>query len=736
VAYCGRERVVLRAAAEGLLLNGRRFEEALVEPGDCLTLGETRVEFARARNLDGAGEPDPLACLADVQERPAQMDRPRPHDPRTTQDLVARLARADGRRDELRRHVRKLRKRQRRFHRLAAAFEHRWAARARSLARREHDLALAVACWRSPPTGAPRSADTGPATEMPADAPAFRADLEAALASLTRDRVEFLTQQQQAEERLAAMAQSVAEKLEALQASEAALRAGREILDRQREDDAAAWHDANCAWTERVEAIERQIARLDAALVAPIQPDHAMRDEVLRLEQAWSEHRQTIEGQMAVADQRLETIATQQASRWEDQALIHGRLTDEVRHVERRLDSLAVRQQALELERAESCDGKPAAHRVHVEDRLAELRAEREAFEQERRQEHAERALERHAGSFRPLSREEPQPADERESFGGKVADVLPVDDRAVTGEADDRPKADAAGEKGLAHEPVGAWACRPGSEASAAPFEEASSEGEVDLQVPTRRGELTASPPESGSTPSASEVYAAPMSPSAAGPSSAAPAASEDESIEQYMTRLMARVRGITATPEEPARPSHTTKEEERPEAAAEPEEFKVQPVAKAALTAIPVRPRPEQRTDLSAMRELANLNARSALDTHTRQRLTRVARDKLVVVAMAVLFGCVGVALGFLHPLAWVGAGMCLLVALAWAAQSVQFARRAAECAAAPDAACPDGDTGSAPAPAGTGPVTPEVRVSNDEGRSGAADLAGADAALPPSA
>lgn len=129
-----------------------------------------------------------------------------------------------------------------------------------------------------------------------------------------------------------------------------------------------------------------------------------------------------------------------------------------------------------------------------------------------------------------------------------------------------------------------------------------------------------------------------------------------EEESIEQYMAGLLARVNGgSTAAPAQFAR--------QKPAAKAAPDSGRAcgnggaeaggkglpeapspgtqpRPVTSESAQVAESRPRaraPEKAEDLVTLRELANLSAQSALDTHARSRLIRSVNAKLAVVAVA---------------------------------------------------------------------------------------------------
>ncbi|MGE0606901.1 MAG: FHA domain-containing protein [Pirellulales bacterium] len=159
-----------------------------------------------------------------------------------------------------------------------------------------------------------------------------------------------------------------------------------------------------------------------------------------------------------------------------------------------------------------------------------------------------------------------------------------------------------------------------------------------------------------------------------------------EDESIDDYMARLLNRVRTVsndakdksqarqsessyrpTAAPAKlaptPIKPVLTEEEEEL-------ERRKQEYVRRAA---------PESTSDLRKFREVANMQARAAIDTHARKRLTNVRGNKLLVVATALL------AMGSLFVLKWqgiidsyLGIAGAAVVALFWGLQYLSIVLR----------------------------------------------------------
>ncbi len=125
------------------------------------------------------------------------------------------------------------------------------------------------------------------------------------------------------------------------------------------------------------------------------------------------------------------------------------------------------------------------------------------------------------------------------------------------------------------------------------------------------------------------------------------------EESIDDYMARLLERVRETTSRPAEPARKPRSSSPAPAGQTAGPPPAPEIAgaakppplPEAPEADSAGPgdMTPRavaPEKSVDLGAMRDLANFSAQSAIDRHSRKVLSIVATGKLLsaTVALAV--------------------------------------------------------------------------------------------------
>ena len=164
-----------------------------------------------------------------------------------------------------------------------------------------------------------------------------------------------------------------------------------------------------------------------------------------------------------------------------------------------------------------------------------------------------------------------------------------------------------------------------------------------------------------------------------------------EEESIDSYMARLMDRVRSLNGSESQtPAiiksQPVDTQKvaasKQEKP--AAGPSERDTIPFQQSAApqeTQTPeqaepeeILPRgvaPERSENLSAMRELANVSAQSAINRHTKSQFRHAARSKLLVAGIGLASGCILMYLwwfiGNRGPVFY-GGLVALAVALVW--------------------------------------------------------------------
>ena len=181
--------------------------------------------------------------------------------------------------------------------------------------------------------------------------------------------------------------------------------------------------------------------------------------------------------------------------------------------------------------------------------------------------------------------------------------------------------------------------------------FQEPTQQSPVDLNDVFRRigakldlpeAEPTPEPPPTRTVPPARAAGNAPRQTAAS-----AKEESDEESIDDYMSRLMQRVRSTTTEPESPSRatqrpePIRPSRETSSGAAAVEPSKpvssTMPQPNANEPEQVQPRKRTPVKPIDLSAFRELANLSARSAIDQHSRRTLIHAMYSKLTVTVVA---------------------------------------------------------------------------------------------------
>lgn len=163
---------------------------------------------------------------------------------------------------------------------------------------------------------------------------------------------------------------------------------------------------------------------------------------------------------------------------------------------------------------------------------------------------------------------------------------------------------------------------------------------------------------------------------------------ADHDGSVEEYMADLMKRLRGDSTPPpivdDTPYVPAGHRELEDEPNPAPADE-----PIPEEAPTEEPLEPSeyvprnvaPESKTDLGALREVANTSARSAIVLHTNKRSGKGAIGKMLRAGIALL---AAVAFGFwkpvMGPVAVAGAAISLVAASFWVAQAARMVSRAA--------------------------------------------------------
>jgi chemotaxis protein histidine kinase CheA len=338
--------------------------------------------------------------------------------------------------------------------------------------------------------------------------------------------------------------------------------------------------------------------------------------------------------------QQWQTERDEAQRQWEEQ---RNELTTRLADLEAQKNALAETRQQWEAQHNENAS-QVAAEREHLDARQAELDADHHSLDQQRQQWQVE-----HDEAQR-------QWGEQRNELTRRLADLEAQ--RSVF-EADRRQweqqraeLARTAEQPSAACEPVAEVAC-PDEVARQEPEFETPSEGApVDLADVFRRVGAKVDLDEDASSTPSMEVD---QSEGPRGDRQSPPAAPEEhggeESIDDYMSRLMQRVRSKSDDPGRapymPQRSESQSARQSQADAAMAPSVDLPPVVARPTVAARkPVEmsrrsAAPESRVDLSALRELANFSARSAVSRHSRKLLINTMRSKLVMAIMALAAG-----------------------------------------------------------------------------------------------
>jgi len=396
------------------------------------------------------------------------------------------------------------------------------------------------------------------------------------------------------------------------------------------------------------------------------------------------------------ARQRLDEQTHQLQSEKDKFASQQGELAAQLAALAEQQAALARQQQELEAENQSVSQSRQQAEQLRAEAQLERQRAvaEQSRLKDERQQLAADRAA---------LAAEQDRLAAEQEQLVAAQAELAAEKERLSTEReslaASQPPIASIETNSVVEHEtPPVAWAAAEAETSIATEHEvreEPSALDEVDLSsrrtsqpkeedvfarlramsllresdhAPVKPASRLAA--ESPATPQADEIAtqpSPPAEPTASAPSGAQPGKHEgEESIDDYMAQLFARLNGDRSTrtdaapnpapPKTPApvRPAPATSVAIETVAQPSPENESpaascitpVEPPASEYLTEMPRRNAPERPFDLTAMRELANMSANSAIGASQRRRWTSSATIKLCA---ATALGAVGIGLLF---------------------------------------------------------------------------------------
>jgi predicted nucleic acid-binding Zn-ribbon protein len=143
-----------------------------------------------------------------------------------------------------------------------------------------------------------------------------------------------------------------------------------------------------------------------------------------------------------------------------------------------------------------------------------------------------------------------------------------------------------------------------------------------------------------------------------------------EDESIENYMARLLKRVRGDAVANAFVVQQAAVATAAAGPEAVAvEATPEQAQPVASESTEFLPRKSAPEQAADVAAMRELAVSTTRQAINRFSQQRYKKSSLGTTLAACalIGLSVGLFGWAFDTGNWIAWTGCGVCLAAGIA---------------------------------------------------------------------
>ena len=507
--------------------------------------------------------------------------------------------------------------------------------------------------WSPAGPSEPQTTSAGPVPEgspLGLDLDGQRATLDRQRQDLDRSRSAWDAERAETEKRLASEQQQLQSRCSELQAQNLAFAEERQLWQPQRRETEAR--------------LDQRAAELEAKAVALEAQRVALEEERKQWENARSESGQESSQQTAALNARRAELEEQRKSLDHKQRALETERRQwemQCRHDERE------RQAELDSLRAELVNARRLLEEHLALQGAADAERETCRVVQETQALAPEPAEPAHSAAKEPVNLSEvfrslginPPTDDEPQPPRSSAADHLSPTAVAADESAAEIPSRDTAGLSGSADHSVEQAGHRP------------VVRGGGDFAVPE--------PPAPEATPEPPHCPPAPERRRAA----ARPSGDEDESIQAYMARLLQRV---GASPEAIERESQRQPPQSSvPAAAAAPQEEAVPAVPASAPQHKPLKqlaPRtvaPEKMVPLSAMRELANLQAESAISRYVRSKARRTEASKMAVTVMAALSGAM--LLLFWRqtgiPLTLLAAATSLVVAL-WGGQHVLKSRR----------------------------------------------------------
>ena len=677
----GKMRTVVRRFRGDTRLNDADFSDTELRPGDRLAIGPVELEVLRT-----GSEPADRSAWGDVGETSTAAapsgERRASEDPSPRTDHPARSGTADTveRLDRANRHNR------RRLRQIIARTRQlkqrllRMDERRRLAEQSEQEASAQLATARAEIATVRAEIESSRS-----DVGATREELEAAREQVESERAELQRREAEVERRQAQLDAQAHE----LEQREGAVRQRREELsDRQ-----ADWRDQQQQFQQKQDEIQRREDELRRQW-EQIEQD---RCEIARLRE---EH--------------------EQALKHERQELVDARADIERQQVELEQQRESELQERLAAEQSQETsaelDAAPAdfdAERVQWQGQVDQLRREMELVQEglsheragwQREREQLQRNLVERADELDARQREVDRQADELDELRGEVArlreEIEQLREAAAQRELSVGDEDDSAALDGPEHGIADAQPQRstPAEDDESAE-QDTSSElasilermGRTDLLRDDDDSDDGDSGDDGQPSPFPAGEAAAPNRADATGgapadSSSAGSSDADDESVDEYMADLLRRVRGESEGASQPADAATQSKREKvkRPvpyESVVADEQSidataseRSEPSKRSRASLAPRARAPEDMAGLTAMRELANSTARTAVDRHARQVLEQAQKSKLLV---AFVGAAMGAALFWMwsgkdgQPLTYYAALVSLLIAGLWLVQ-----------------------------------------------------------------
>ena len=419
--------------------------------------------------------------------------------------------------------------------------------------------------------------------------------------------------------------------------------AQREVLEEDRHRWDSDRKTTESESTEQTQQLEARRADLDTQREAFQQQRSQWETEQARAQREIDQRAEQLDARQAELDAGREALE-QERHRWDaDRKTTEPESTEQTQQLEARLADLDTQREAFQQQRSQWETEQARAQREidqraeQLDARQGEFDARRKSTEEECRQWDAERIeVERQL-------RERAEQLDARQA-------ELDAQDQALQQQRRRQWEAEQAavqvGQDGPAEDvgqPEGVQSEQP-SEGS--PVDTA--------EVLRRLGVTPLLPDDEPREQAAPELERAGNEISDSPPPPQEPAA-EEESVDEYMARLLERIQAETGGSTQPAVPSRAsrsvTKEADPAASTSNASESPQGPSPSQAAEAmrrepVEISPRavaPEKVVDLTAMRELANVSAHTAIDRHAKEELSRATGNKLLVTLVGLVTGAV---------------------------------------------------------------------------------------------